>query len=122
MIGVWGLVYKQGTDTLRRSSSVELCRELSRAGALVKAHDSAVSVVPEDLSTVLTLCPSPLEAAEDASAVVVQTDGPSYREIDPARLLAAMRSPIVIDPNGFLLETVGAADGVRYVRVGGSTA
>ena len=33
VIGVWGLVYKQGTDTLRRSSSVELCRELARAGA-----------------------------------------------------------------------------------------
>ena len=33
VIGVWGLVYKQGTDTLRRSSAVELCRELAGAGA-----------------------------------------------------------------------------------------
>ena len=27
VIGVWGLAYKQGTDTLRRSSSVELCQD-----------------------------------------------------------------------------------------------
>ncbi len=122
VIGVWGLVYKQGTDTLRRSGSVELCHELARAGAVVKAHDSAVRVVPEELSGVFTLCTSPLEAAEEASALVIQTDWPSYREVDPKRLVAAMRSAIVVDPNGFLLETLGAADGVRYVRVGGSSA
>ena len=33
VIGVWGLVYKHGTDTLRRSSSVELCRELTACGS-----------------------------------------------------------------------------------------
>ena len=55
-IGVWGLAYKQGTDTLRRSSAVELCRDLVRSGAVVKAHDSAVRVVPDDLSAVFTLC------------------------------------------------------------------
>ena len=36
--------------------------------------------------------------------VVIQTDWPAYREIDPKRLVAAMRSAIVVDPNGFLLE------------------
>ncbi len=79
---------------------VELCRELPRAGAVVKAHDSAVRVVPDDLSGVFTLCTSPLEAAAEASAVVVQTDWPPYREIDAGRLVATMRSAIVVDPNG----------------------
>jgi UDPglucose 6-dehydrogenase len=121
VIGVWGLVYKQGTDTLRRSSSVELCRELARAGAAVRAHDSAVRSLPDDLAEVFTLCTSPLEAAEEASAVVIQTDWPAYQAVDPQRFVAAMRSAIVVDPNGFLAETLGAADGVRYIRVGGGT-
>jgi UDPglucose 6-dehydrogenase len=120
LIGVWGLVYKQGTDTLRRSSSVELCRDLAGAGAVVKVHDSAVRRVPDDLSGLFALCTSPLEAAEDASAVVVQTDWPSYREVEPERLVAAMRSALVVDPDGFLAKTLGKADGIRYVRVGGS--
>jgi UDPglucose 6-dehydrogenase len=107
---------------LRRSSAVELCRELARAGAVVKAHDSAVRVVPADLSGVFTLCATPLEAAEEASAVVVETDWPSYREVAPERLVRAMRSPIVVDANGFLLELLGDAAGVRYVRVGGNRA
>jgi len=122
LIGVWGLVYKQGTDTLRRSSSVELCRDLAGAGAVVKVHDSAVRRVPDDLSGLFALCTSPLEAAEDASAVVVQTDWPSYREVEPERLVAAMRSALVVDPHGFLAKTLGKADGIRYVRVGGSAA
>ena len=118
VIGIWGLVYKQGTDTLRRSSAVELCRELAHAGATVKAHDAAVRAVPDDLAGVFTLCPTPLEAAEDASAIVVETDWPSYREVDPDHLVAAMRTPVVVDANGFLAETLGNRDDVRYVRVG----
>jgi hypothetical protein len=78
--------------------------------------------VPDDLAGLFALCTSPLEAAEDASAVVVQTDWPAYREVEPERLVAAMRSPLVVDPDGFLAETLSAAEGVRYVRVGGSAA
>ena len=120
VIGVWGLAYKQGTDTLRRSSAVELCVELARAGAVVKAHDSAVRLVPDDLSEVFTLCATPLEAADGASAVVVETNWPSYREVEPERLMAAMRSAVVVDANGFLRETLGDLSGLRYVRVGGN--
>jgi UDPglucose 6-dehydrogenase len=122
VIGVWGLVYKQGTDTLRRSSAVELCRELAGAGATVKAHDAAVQVVPDDLAGVLTLCSTPIEAAQGASAIVVETDWPSYREVDPDSLVEAMRTAIVVDANGFLAETLGNRDGVRYVRVGSRAA
>jgi UDPglucose 6-dehydrogenase len=85
----------------------------------VQAHDPAVRLVPDDLSTVFTLCPTPLEAAEGASALVIETDWPSYREVDPDRLVATMRTPIVVDPNGFLVQHLGAVPGVHYVRVGG---
>ena len=84
----------------------------------MKAHDAAVRAVPDDLSGVFTLCSTPIEAAEDASAIVVETDWPSYREVDPDSLVAAMRTAIVVDANGFLAETLGNRDGVRYVRVG----
>jgi UDPglucose 6-dehydrogenase len=118
VIGIWGLVYKQGTDTLRRSSAVELGTALARAGATVKAHDPAVRNLPDDLSDILTLCPTPLDAAEGASAIVVETDWPEYREVDPERLVASMRTPNVVDANGFL-HGLGAVEGVHYVRVGG---
>jgi len=118
VIGVWGLVYKQGTDTLRRSSAVELCRELASAGAQVKAHDSAVSAVPDELAGLFTLCPTPLDAAQDATAIVIETDWPAYRAVDPECLVSAMRTPNVLDANGFLLEALAGHDAVRYIRVG----
>jgi UDPglucose 6-dehydrogenase len=118
-IAIWGLVYTQGTDTLRRSNSVELCRELARAGAIVRAHDSGVRILPDDISEFLTLCSTPLEAADGASALVIETDWPPYREVDPEQLVASMHTPNVIDANGFLAEKLDAAADMRYVRVGG---
>src|SRR5262249_7302954 len=48
-IAIWGLTYKVGTDTLRRSSAVELCRWLIERGATVRAHDPVVKTLPADL-------------------------------------------------------------------------
>jgi UDPglucose 6-dehydrogenase len=118
VIGVWGLVYKRGTDTLRRSSAVELCQDLASAGAQVKAHDSAVSAVPDDLAGLFELCPTPLDAAQGATAIVIETDWPAYRAVDPECLVSVMRTPNVVDANGFLLETLGGHDAVHYIRVG----
>jgi hypothetical protein len=33
-------------------------------------------------------------------------------------ILSAMRKPLVIDPSGFLLTTLGSDPRIRYVRVG----
>jgi UDPglucose 6-dehydrogenase len=41
-IAVLGLTYKPGTDTLRRSPAVDLCKRLIATGARVIAHDPAV--------------------------------------------------------------------------------
>ena len=54
-IAILGLTYKPGTDTLRRSSAVELCRWLATRGAVVQAYDPAVHALPGDLSFV---CPA----------------------------------------------------------------
>jgi UDPglucose 6-dehydrogenase len=116
-VAIWGLVYKVGTDTLRGSSSIELCREFARAGARVQAHDVVVGRLPADLSRVITLCPTPLEATVDASLLVVATPWPDYREIDPANVVAAMRTPNVVDADGLLRMTVGTCPSVRYFTV-----
>jgi UDPglucose 6-dehydrogenase len=119
-IAVWGLTYKPGTDTLRRSSAIELCRWLIGAGAAVQAHDPAVRALPDDL-TAIELCASPLDAAAGADALVVCTAWPDYREVDAQELLAVLGCPQVIDPAGILASTIGTrADvpDVHYVRVG----
>ncbi len=82
---VWGLTYKPGTDTLRRSSAVELCRWLHAQGARVRAHDPAVRALPAGLAAHVELTDSAAAAADGASALVVATPWPEYRDDCPER-------------------------------------
>ena len=118
-VAVWGLTYKPGTDTLRRSSAVELCRWLARAGAGVRAHDPAVAALPAELAEAIELCPTPLAALAGAQALIVCTAWPDYLEIDPQAAVAALSAPaLVLDPAGALRELFAGCSGVSYVRVG----
>jgi UDPglucose 6-dehydrogenase len=118
-IGVWGLAYKPGTDTLRRSSSLELCHWLRGQGAEVSAHDPAVATLPAaDVAAGIELAASALDAATDADALVVSTAWPEYREVDVADILGAMCGALIVDASGHLAGTAGTDPAVTYVRVG----
>ena len=117
-VAVWGLTYKPGTDTLRRSSAVELCRWLASVGAEVSAHDPAVSALPVDLEGVIELFGSPLHALADADALVVCTAWPDYLQVPVADLLGALSTGLVIDPAGVLGSVLASHPDARHVRVG----
>jgi len=118
-VAVLGLTYKPGTDTLRRSSAVELCEWLSTQGAQVRAFDPAVKSLPRELSTKITLCARWNEAVQRADAVVVATEWPEFRDLQAADLVReAGRIPLVLDASGFLDKTLGSAGELRYLTVG----
>lgn len=118
VVAVLGLTYKPGTSTLRRSASVELCRELHRAGVRVRAHDPAVSVLPEELQGELGLCATPQEALHGADVAVVATAWPDYQALRPDEVVALMRRPQVIDQARFLAAALGTDARVTYVAIG----
>jgi UDPglucose 6-dehydrogenase len=118
MVAVLGLTYKPGTSTLRRSAAVELCRELSRAGISVRAHDPAVRALPEDLAETLALCETPQEALRGADVAVVATEWPDFRALRPDELVTLMRRPQVIDQTRFLACTLGGDPRITYVATG----
>jgi UDPglucose 6-dehydrogenase len=121
-VGVWGLTYKPGTDTLRRSASIELCEWLSDRGAIVRAHDPAVRSLPASLAARVELAGSAPGAVQGASALVVATPWPEYKEISSAELKGRMVRALVLDPGRFLKDTLGADPDVEYVSVGTATA
>lgn len=116
-IAVWGLTYKPGTDTLRRSSAIELCQWLIEQGAQVQAHDPMVKQLPEQYSAI-RLCSSPLESAQNADALVIATEWPEYRAVSMPGIIAAMRKPLILDANRFLSAALGSQTNVIYVTVG----
>lgn len=117
-VAALGLTYKPGTDTLRRSASVELCRWMAQQKYRVRAHDPAVKRLPDDLQNDILLCGSAVEALQGADLAVIATEWPEYRALNADSFVQSMRRCVVIDQNWFLLATLGSDRRVRYVTTG----
>jgi UDPglucose 6-dehydrogenase len=117
-IAVWGLTYKPGTDTLRRSSSVEMCEWLAQQGARVQAHDPAIKNLPVELRGKIELRATAEDALRDADALVVSTEWADYRGIESDVVVAAMKKAVVVDAGRFLSGTLGVDGRIEYVGVG----
>ena len=116
-IAIWGLTYKAGTDTLRRSLSVELVDWLLEHGAQVQVYDPAVKQLPNRWANRVNKCASAHQNLEEIQALVVGTEWPEFR--DEARRLPEMANSnlLIIDANRHLLESLrGTA--LLYFSVG----
>lgn len=118
-VAVLGLVYTPGTDTLRRSAAVELCRALLQEGARVTAFDPAVTVLPSDMSQV-ALFANMAQAVHGADAAVICTEWPIFRDAPWSELIPTMRRPLIIDANRFLEKPLQATSGIQHIVVGRS--
>jgi UDPglucose 6-dehydrogenase len=121
-IAILGLTYKPGTDTLRRSLAIELCRELVKKGASVQAYDPIVAMLPSDL-TAIPLSRNLEEVVIGRDAAVVCTEWPQIREADWEEILspsknATAKDLVFIDANGFLEKVIGNRESVIYRQVG----
>ena len=117
-ITVLGLAYKPGTDTLRRSSAIELVRWLRTQGAAVRVHDPRVDVLPGDLQDGVTVCADALDAASGSDALVIATAWASFRELDAGAVAARMRTPLVVDQARACHAAFEGHGSIRYIVVG----
>jgi UDPglucose 6-dehydrogenase len=115
-LALLGLTYKAGTDTLRRSSALELAHWCADRQIKVRAFDPAVTIVP-DAPSGLSVMTSLDGALAGADVAVLATAWPEFRTISPEQLAAQMRRPCIIDEAGFLPHLAGD-DRLTYVRVG----
>jgi UDPglucose 6-dehydrogenase len=118
-IAILGLTYKPGTDTLRRSLSVELCDWLIEQGAKISVFDPAVQGLPERWKNQVIRASSAIAAVIGADALVVGTEWPEFRQ--EAINIAEKLKPdtVVIDPNRHLSFGEHLFD-LRYLAVGTS--
>ncbi|MGH6824154.1 UDP-glucose dehydrogenase family protein [Methyloceanibacter sp.] len=117
-VAVLGLTYKPGTDTLRRSSSIEVCRGLAELGAKVTAFDPAIRTLPQELEKVIRLTDSIEGALSGADAAIVATEWPEFKSLSPSVCIDTMRSPLICDPNRFLGAAFENAPQITYITVG----
>jgi UDPglucose 6-dehydrogenase len=116
-VAVWGLTYKPGTDTLRRSLAVELCDWLLVQGATVHVHDPVVRQLPERWADRVVSFDQALDAVAGAAVLVVGTEWPEFRQDAEGLLSVASANLVVIDANRHLQSTLSTS-GLKYVAVG----
>jgi UDPglucose 6-dehydrogenase len=101
-VAVLGLSYKAGTSAIRRSSSIELLRELLDDGAVVRAYDPAVRKLPEEFDRAVTIAGDAAGAITDAAAVVLATEWPEFGTLRAADFTRNMDGRLILDPTAFL--------------------
>jgi UDPglucose 6-dehydrogenase len=116
-VAIWGLTYKPGTDTLRRSLAVELCDWLIQQGGYVHVSDPVVRQLPDRWFGRVVSHAQPLEAVREADALVVGTEWPEFRGVAAGLLSVARPNLVVIDANRHLQATVTPL-GLKYIAVG----
>ena len=116
-IAVWGLTYKPGTNTLRRSLSVEMCNWLQEQGAEIAVHDPSKCELPDNWLGEVVRSKTPLGALEGACALVIATQWPEYREINVSDVENIAGQLAVFDSNRFLSD-FNKSPVISYYSVG----
>jgi len=117
-VAVWGLTFKAGTDDLRDSPSLAVIKRLQAKGAIIKAHDPTVKEHKEGIPKQVVISNEPLEACENADAVVLLTDWEEYENIKPNEVIELLSGPNLIDTRNVFNPQEWEDAGFTYQGIG----
>ena len=119
-IGVLGLAFKPGTDDMREAPSLTLIRTLVDERTEVRAFDPQASeTARHQLPETVQIANSPIEAAEQAQALVLLTEWQQIISADWPRIAESMCPPrFVFDGRNALDATVMRKLGFEYLGIG----
>jgi len=96
-VGVLGLTFKPNTDDMRDAPSLDIVPALQAAGARIVAFDPEGMKEAARLLPGLAFAKTAYDAATGADVMVVITEWPEFRGLDPRRLKQLMRQPRIVD-------------------------
>lgn len=119
-VAAWGLTFKAGTDDLRESPALAVLGRLAAKGARLRAFDPTRPPSGHGYLKKLdvALCDDPYDACAGASALVVLTEWPEFRDLDLGQAGAAMARAAVVDTRNMLQPDRARAAGFDYVGMG----
>lgn len=117
-VGILGLTYKAGTNTLRRSSSIEIISKLLDENAIIKAFDPSITELHLFDGKKFTLVTNTNEIARDSDAILILTDWPEFKKINFNEIRNLMKNPIILDMKNMLDPTHMKKIGFNYIGVG----
>ena len=117
-IGILGLAFKQNTDDIRESSSIDIIKILLREGAKIKCFDPLAMENTKRILPSLTFCQDEYETARDSDALVIATEWNQFRNLDLLRIKELLKTPILIDLRNLYEPSQLTAFGFIYEGVG----
>jgi UDPglucose 6-dehydrogenase len=120
-ITIFGLTYKAGTSTLRRSRSLEIASLLIKRGAVLNLCDP--HIIPEELPRLKNarFIADPYASVKQVDALLFLTPWKDFKELNFATFAQNARPhAVVFDASNCLAEKESyiAEQGLRYFRVG----
>lgn len=121
-IALFGFAFKANTGDTRETPALTVANLLAEEHAQIVVTDpKALHNAERDLAHLpdVTLQPDPYAAAEGADAILIMTEWDCYRDLDWARVYAAMRKPaLVFDTRNILDHAALRALGFKTLAVG----
>ncbi len=118
-IACWGLSFKPRTDDMREAPSLTIIEKLLAAGAKVRAHDpEAIKEAGKLFGDRIEYSHNQYEILQNADALVVITDWNEYRTPDFERIVAELKTPLVIDGRNLYKPARMKSAGFNYIPLG----
>ena len=118
IIAVLGLSFKQMTDDVRESASIEMIKSILDKGGIVKAYDPVAAENMEKQFPNIEYCANWQTAVKDVDALAIMTDWHEFRGLDLVELKSLMKSPFVLDTRN-ILSRMGLTElGFKFDNVG----
>ena len=117
-IAILGLTFKADTDDVRESPAIAIIQTLLDGGALLRGYDPQGMEGARSLFPEVALADDAYAAAAGASAAVIVTEWQQFRDLDLARLKAAMVAPVLVDLRNLMTREAAEAAGLVYASVG----
>ncbi len=117
-IAILGLAFKPNTDDMREAPSLAIIKVLTAAGAKIRAYDPESMDQAKQILPDITYTENAYSCAQGADALVIVTEWEAFRALDLTRLLAALKSPVVVDLRNIYRPEDMKKRGVQYTSVG----
>ena len=117
-IGILGMAFKQNTDDIRKSPSIDIIKLLLKEGAHIRCFDplsmeNAKKILPD-----IIYCKNEYETAQDSDALVIATEWNQFRNLDLIKIKTLLKSPILLDLRNLYDPEKAKALGFIYEGVG----
>lgn len=114
VIAVWGLAYKENTNSIKNSPAIHTINHLKKYQII--CYDPKVKIKFEEKN--ITVVNDPLAAINKADVLLILTPWEDFKIINVQKIIKLMKGNTIIDPLGVLDEDHCLRQKVHYLRMG----